>query len=114
MSHPYVDPWHAQATITGGQILTNRMLFRKQPYTQGMLAGAATPAGSPLSGTGDAIGEVLHSAGYGRAEPVASDADPPTQAVQSDGENLYHVRHSGNGPTVTPLGHDDLGGGDGD
>jgi hypothetical protein len=113
MTHPYSDPWHGQANITPAQMLTNRPLFRKQAYPGGMLAGGAASAGSPLSGTGEAIGQVLDSAGYGR-EPVVSDADPPTQSVESDGQDLYHVRHSANGSTVTHLGHDDLGSGDSD
>lgn len=111
MSHPYTDPWHNMAAVTPTQMLTNRAMWRKSPGS-GSGGGGSAPM-SPLTGLGEAAGAVLASAGYGRtrepAEPVQSDADPPTQAVQSDGSDLYHNRANGDGTTTsTHLGPDDM------
>jgi hypothetical protein len=112
MSHPYTDPHHAGLfQLTPTQRLMNADAFRQRRGTT-MMTGAGSVE-SPLSGLGDSVGTVLGAAGYGRPEkePVVSDANPPSQGVQSDGGDLYHTRDNGDGTsTSVHLGTDDLTG----
>jgi hypothetical protein len=104
MSHPYTDPWHSGMTVTPGQILTGRDMYRRPPAASGANFGAAGGAAGP--DVVGAVGDVLHGAGYSSpAEPsedsgeteepklIKSDADLPKHGVFSGGDgNLYHVR----------------------
>ena len=113
MSHPFTDPFHTGLVqLTPSQRLMNADAFRRRGMPMTHFGGDL--ADSPLSGLSDAVGTVLGAAGYGRPQPekqpVASDADPPSQAVTSDGQgNMTHVRSGPNGDTVTPVESGDTG-----
>lgn len=98
--HYATDPFHSGLfQLTPSQRLMNADLLRRRgPASSG---GASDSASGPLTGVSDTVGSVLGAAGYGREQTVSSDAEPPKQAVSSDGENLYHTRDNEDGTTTS-------------